>query len=90
MIADRRSFSLHPKPRALTLGCMAKHEDIMGQWVRGRCLLRNAHGHPMPEYVKTWLEKIGGNPHVDPNAGAPPDVGGWLIKTLEDPDWGEA
>lgn len=53
-------------------------------------MLRNAHGHPMPENVKTWLEKISGNPHVDPTAGAPPDVGGWLTKTLEDPDWGEA
>ena len=46
---------------------------------------RAANVEPMPHYVRTWLDTVF-NP--DPGAkAAPPQPLGWLVKTIDDPDW---
>ncbi|MHC4414213.1 MAG: hypothetical protein ACYS0G_02895 [Planctomycetota bacterium] len=68
------------------------YEDIMGAWVRGRCMLRESFGHSMPKEIKDWLETVAGKPpvsNVNPLESANSDVLGWLLKTIEDPDWAE-
>ena len=65
-------------------------EEDLGHWLTGRCCLRrDLYGKPMPEFVKTWLKGIGGNPQVDPYATPTREVQEWLSKTIQDPDWVE-
>ena len=66
------------------------YEVRMGMWVTARCVARAAvFGKPMPDYVKVWLD-TGGNSPPDGTTEAPPNVMGWLVKTIEDPDWPRA
>lgn len=65
-----------------------EYEKMIGEWVTARCAKRYNLKGKMPDYVITWLE-TGGNSPVNQDSEAPPDVEGWLIKTIDDPDWPE-
>ncbi len=68
---------------------MAWHyEHMLGAWVEGRCVIRDALGKPMPKEVKDWLNSMGPGDDVDPHKPAPTKVREWLFETIEDPDWG--
>ena len=65
------------------------YEIRMGEWVASRCRKRaEDHGIPMPAEVKDWLDNGGNSPA---NENTPPTalVMGWVVKTIEDPDWPE-
>ena len=65
------------------------YENMLSEWVTGRCVLRDAKGERMPTYVKYWLDGISKGPGgVDPHEDAPSTVLEWVGKTIEDPDWG--
>ncbi|MGD8451549.1 MAG: hypothetical protein PVJ57_06995 [Phycisphaerae bacterium] len=63
------------------------YETRMGEWVAARCRKRaEEHGKAMPDRVKEWLD-TGGNSPVNQDTPPPPDILGWVIKSIEDPDW---
>ena len=63
------------------------YEKRLGEWVTARCRKRaEVHGKPMPVEVKHWLDH-GGNSPVTKDTKATETVLGWVVKTLEDPDW---
>ena len=65
------------------------YEHMLGDWVEGRCVIRDAGGKSMPWYVTDWLDGISKGPGgLDPKQPAPPNVLEWVGKTIEDPDWG--
>lgn len=64
-------------------------ENLLGKWVTARLKKRYDLGHkPMPDAVCTWVKTAGKSP-ADENSEAPSEVLGWVIKTIEDPDWAE-
>lgn len=64
-------------------------EILLGQWVTARLKKRYDLGHgPPPDGVCSWV-KTGGSSPADENSTAPAEALGWLIKTIEDPDWDE-
>ena len=64
-------------------------EELLGQWVAARLKKRYDLGHGAPpDAVCTWV-RTAGNSAADQNCEAPALVLGWLIKSIEDPDWAE-
>lgn len=66
------------------------YEQVMGEWVTARCRKRAAApiSKEMPPEVKRWL-KYGGNSPPGATTVATQQILGWLIKTIEKPDWDE-
>ena len=65
-------------------------ERLVGDWVTARCRKRVRNPEkPTPDYVKLWLKTIDWNPHAE-DTEAPAPVLGWVVKTIEDPDWPRA
>ena len=65
------------------------YETRMGEWVAARCRKRaEEYGKPMPQVVKDWLDKGGDSP-ANQNTKPTVIVLGWLILTINDPDWDE-
>ena len=63
------------------------YEILLGNWVAARCKKRvKDTGRQMPPYVVDWLE-TGGNSPADENTEPPPNVLGWLVKTIDRPAW---
>ncbi|MGD2110311.1 MAG: hypothetical protein PVI86_13100 [Phycisphaerae bacterium] len=63
-----------------------EYEDRLGTWVAQRCRKRYDLKGMMPEEIITWL-LTGGNSPPNGDTEATANVVGWLIKTIEDPDW---
>ena len=61
-------------------------EDLLGKWVTARLIKRHLKHGPPPDAVCTWVTTAGNSP-ADENSEATPEVLGYVIKTIEDPDW---
>ncbi len=65
------------------------YEQLIGKWVTARCHKRvAAHGKSMPKPIRDWLDTLAWNPGAG-DAQAPAEALGWLVKTIDDPAWGE-
>ena len=65
-------------------------EDLLGQWVTARLKKRHDLGHGAPpDAVCVWVKTAGKSP-ADGDSEATSEVLGWVIKTIEDPDWPRA
>lgn len=95
-VADER-VPLHQERPAPTFPHMEtndidyeKFDKLMGDWVTARCRKRTVeHGKPMDKNVWEWLKGLEWNPSAK-DAEAPAEVLGWVVKTIEDPDWPRA